>query len=231
MSNRRVSIIERVKRNGKWGWGDKWELPVRFTLKEGSRQGKFYILWYRANQKQFTPVPPAKEEKLPDLSGALRIAKIKQRHLEDAADGLQRPDPLKPVNRATIQEAVQKFVTQIELTKDPLTYKVYEQNLRQYLEWTNLTYVDQIDKDHLFEFRKHVVDGGNESLTADWKLLASTKNLAFFSSTLRVYWYRPPSINFSHDVLSPPSIGDCTDGRRNQPEKTLSIFRMMASAH
>ena len=95
--------------------------------------------------------------------------------MEDAADGLQRPDPLKPVNRATIQEAVQKFVAQIELTKDPLTCKAYEQNLRQYLEWTNLIYVDQIDKDHLFEFRKHVMDGGNESLTADWKLLRINK--------------------------------------------------------
>jgi len=35
------------------------------------------------------------------------------------------------VNPVTIQEAVQKFVTQIELTKNPLTYKMYEQNLRE----------------------------------------------------------------------------------------------------
>jgi hypothetical protein len=175
MSNQRVSIIERVKRNGKWVWGGKWELPVKFTLKEGSRQGKFYVLWYRADAKQFTPVPPVKAEDLPDLSGALRMAKIKQRHLEDAVHGLERPDPTTPVNRVTIQEAVRKFVTQIELTRDPLTYKVYEQNLREYLEWTRLTYVDQIDKDHLFEYRKHIMDGGNERLTADWKLLRINK--------------------------------------------------------
>jgi hypothetical protein len=68
---------------------------------------------------------------------------MKQRHLEDAAEGLDRPDPIKPVNWVKIQEAVQKFVTQIELTKDPLTYKVYEQNLREYSEWTKLTYVDR----------------------------------------------------------------------------------------
>lgn len=80
-------------------------------------------------------------------------------------------DPIKPANRVTIREAVQKFTTQVELTKDPLTYKVYEQNLREYLEWTKLTYVDQIDKDYLFEYRRHLMDGGNESLTADWKLL------------------------------------------------------------
>jgi integrase len=175
MSNRRVSIIERVKRNGKWVWGEKWELPVKFTLKQGSRQGKFYVLWYRGANKVLTPVPQNNGESLPDLSGALRLAKIKQRHLEDEADGLQRPDPIMPVNRVTIKEAVQKFVTQIELTKNPLTYKVYEQNLREYLEWTTLTYVDQIDKDHLFEYRKHVMDGGNERLTADWKLLRINK--------------------------------------------------------
>lgn len=172
MSNRKVSIIERVKRNGKWAWGKKWDLPAKFTLKEGSRQGKFYVLWYQGSDKQFTAVVPAKQEKFPDLEAALRLAKMKQRHLEDAADGLDRPDPIKPVNRVRIQEAVQKFVTQVELTKDPLTYKVYEQNLREYSEWTKLTYVDQIDKNHLFEYRKHVIgwwestsDGGLETAT------------------------------------------------------------------
>jgi integrase len=175
MSNRRVSIIERVKRNGKWVWGEKWELPVKFTLKQGSRQGKFYVLWYRGANKVLTPVPQDNGKSLPDLSGALRLAKIKQRHLEDEADGLQRPDPITPVNRVTIKEAVQQFVTQIELTKNPLTYKIYEQNLREYSEWTKLTYVDQIDKDHLFKYRKHVMDGGNERLTADWKLLRINK--------------------------------------------------------
>jgi len=175
MSNRKVCIIERVKRNGKWVWGQKWELPVKFTLKEGSRLGKFYLIWYQGNDKQFTPVPPVKLEKLPDLEASLRLAKMKQRHLEDAAEGLDRPDPITPVNRVKIQEAVQKFVTQIELTKDPLTYKMYEQNLREYSKWTKLTYVDQIDKDHLFAYRKHVMECGNERLTADWKLLRINK--------------------------------------------------------
>ncbi|MGA8703409.1 MAG: hypothetical protein WB625_17375, partial [Candidatus Sulfotelmatobacter sp.] len=171
MSNRKVSIIERVKRNGKWVWGEKWALPIKFTVKAESRQGRFYVVWYRGAKKVLTPVPQDKGQKLPALRAALVLAKIKQRHLEDAADGLQRPDPIKAVNRITIREAIQKFVNQIELTKDPLTYKVYEQNLREYSEWTNLTYVDQIDKDHLFEYRKHVMDGGTERLTADWKLL------------------------------------------------------------
>ena len=156
-------------------WGEKWELPVKFTLKQGSRQGKFYVLWYRGANKVLTPVPQNNGESLPDLSGALRLAKIKQRHLEGEADGLQRPDPIMPVNRVTIKEAVQQFVTQIELTKNPLTYKIYEQNLREYSEWTKLTYVDQIDKDHLFKYRQHVMDGGNERLTADWKLLRINK--------------------------------------------------------
>src|ERR1035437_2170618 len=108
MSNQRVSIIERVKRNGKWVWGEKWELPVKFTVKQGSRQGKFYVLWYRGANKVLTPVPKRKGGELPDLGAALWLAKVKQRHLEDAADGLQRPDPITPVNRVTIREAVQK---------------------------------------------------------------------------------------------------------------------------
>lgn len=52
---------------------------------------------------------------------------------------------------------------------------MYEQNLREYSEWTKLTYVDQIHKDHLFEYRKHLMDGGKERLTADCKLLRINK--------------------------------------------------------
>jgi|SRR6202047_4696851 hypothetical protein len=158
MSNRRVSIIERVKQNGKWVWGQKWELPVKFTLKEGSRQGKFYVLWYRGNDKQFTPVPPIKKEQFPDLGEALRLAKMKQRHLEDAADGLQRPDPITPVLRVTIPEAVQKFVAQIELTKNALTYKIYEQNLREYSEWTKLK-PGKLADDEMAIMREHCYRG------------------------------------------------------------------------
>jgi hypothetical protein len=79
-----------------------------------------------ATRRSSCPCPHSREELLPELKAALLHAKIKQRHLEDAADGLQRPDPIQPVNRVTIREAVQKFTTQVELTKDPLTYKVYE---------------------------------------------------------------------------------------------------------
>ena len=175
MSNRKVSIIERVKRNGKWVWGEKWELPVKFTLKDGSRPGKFYVLWYRGANKVLSPVPKRKGEKLPDLNASLLLARIKQRHLEDEADGLKRPDPVKPENRITIDDGVQKFLSGVELTKDPETFDVYEQNLREYSEWTKLTYIDDIDKDHLFAYRKHLMDGGNGRLTADWKLLRINK--------------------------------------------------------
>jgi hypothetical protein len=175
MSNRKVSIIERVKRNGKWVWGEKWELPVKFTLKEGSRKGKFYVLWYRGANKVLTPVPERKDEKLPDLNASLLLARIKQRHLEDEADGLTRPDPIKPENRITIDEGVQTFLSGVELTKDPETFDLYEQNLREYSAWTKLIYIDDIDKDHLFAYRKHLMDGGNERLTADWKLLRINK--------------------------------------------------------
>jgi hypothetical protein len=71
MSNRRVGIIERVKRNGKWERGEKWTLPVKFTVKAESRQGKFYVVWYRGANKVLTPVLPDKGEKLPALRAAL----------------------------------------------------------------------------------------------------------------------------------------------------------------
>ena len=66
MSNRKVSIIERVKRNGKWVWGEKWALPIKFTVKAESRQGQFYVVWYRGAKKVLTPVP---QDKRPKASG------------------------------------------------------------------------------------------------------------------------------------------------------------------
>src|SRR5207253_10019596 len=102
MSNRKVSIIERVKRNGKWVWGEKWELPVKFTLKDGSRPGKFYVLSYLGANRVLTPVPKRKGEKLPDLNASPLLARIKQRHLEHEAAGLKRPDPDQPENRRPI---------------------------------------------------------------------------------------------------------------------------------
>jgi len=173
--NRKVSVIERIKQNGKWIWGDKWRLPVKFSLKEGSRQGKFYVIWYSGDRKMQTPVPPPKGEPLAYFEDAVKLAKIKQRHLEDEADGLKRPDPILPETRATIKAAVERFVSHIELTKNPLTHKLYEQNLRQFCEWTDLTYVDEIDRDHLFKFRKYLMGAGNQRLTADWKLMRINK--------------------------------------------------------
>ena len=216
MANRKVSIIERVKRNGKWVWGEKWELPIKFTLKEGSRHGKFYVLWYRGPDKVLTPVPALKHEKLPDLSGALRLAKIKQRHLEDEADGFKRPDPIKPESRITVHEAVQTFVTQVELTKDALTHKLYEQNLREYSEWTKLTYVDEIDKNHLFEYRKHLMDGGNERLTADWKLLRINKMV---KTTLKLDHGRGPIKKSDLGKMKPGGDPDI-----NTPEELAAFF-------
>ena len=95
-------------------------------LEEGSRQGKFYVLWYCGDNKVFTPVPQNNGEKLPELRGALRLAKIKQRHLEDEADGLQRPDPIMPVNRVTIKEAVQQVRHSNRVNQKP----AYLQDLR-----------------------------------------------------------------------------------------------------
>lgn len=41
---------------------------------------------------------------------------------------------------------MQKFLIGVELTKDSETHDVYEQNLREFSEWTSLTYVDLMTK-------------------------------------------------------------------------------------
>jgi hypothetical protein len=108
MANRKVSIIERIRQNGKWTWGEKWELPLKLSLKEGARRGKFYLLWYSGDRKKHTPVPAPERESLACLRDSLYRARIKQRHLEDEADGLMRPDPIAPITPITIEAAILK---------------------------------------------------------------------------------------------------------------------------
>jgi integrase len=112
---------------------------------------------------------------------AVRAAKAKERHLEDAADGFDRPDPLKKkAERITIADAIEKRLHSIEVTFEPDTLKSHRQALRQFEKWTTRHFVDDIDHDHLMDFRnwlmkngnehKHMKKSGNEKRTANRKV-------------------------------------------------------------
>jgi len=98
-----------------------------------------------------------------NFEAAIKAARAKERHLEDAADGFERPDPLKKKpQRITIADAIERRLYSIEVTFERDTLKSHRQALRQFEKWTSRRFVDEIDHDHLMEFRNWLMKHGNE---------------------------------------------------------------------
>ena len=67
-----------------------------------------------------------------NFEAAVKAARAKERHLEDAADGFERPDPLKKkAERTTIADAIETRLHSIEVSFEPNTLKSHRQALRQ----------------------------------------------------------------------------------------------------
>jgi len=182
MANTTVSIRERIKTaDGKWRWSAKIPIPQgKLSPSEAGRSGVFYLVWTENGEKQEQPVEERRFE------AAVRAAKTKVRHLEDVADGFNRPDPLKIAERKTIAEAIERRVHSIEVSRSADTLKAHRQALRQFEAWSGRHYperkfVDQIDHDQIMEFRSWLLKKGNEKknsgktgndpLTANWKAM------------------------------------------------------------
>ena len=179
MANTTVSIRERIKTDGRWTWSPKISIPEgKLKPDEAQRKGKFHLVWTERGKKQEPKV------KGKTFEAAVLAARAKQRHLEDAADGFSRPDPLKKVERKKIGDAIEDRLRRIEISFDWKTLKAHRQALRQFEKWTEQQrprrqFVDEIDHDHIMAFRNWLLKSGNEKkyskkkgndkLTADWK--------------------------------------------------------------
>jgi len=149
MANTTVGIRERVKIEGRWLWSCNLRPPEdKLTPSEAERNGKFYLVWTEGGKKREQRVKG-------NFETAVKAARAKERHLEDAADGFERPDPLKKkAERITIADAIERRLRSIEVTFEHDTLKSHRQALRQFQKWTKRRFVDEIDHDHLMEFRR-----------------------------------------------------------------------------
>jgi hypothetical protein len=158
MANTTVSIRERVKTpEGRWRWSCNLRPPDdKLKPSEAERKGKFYLVWTEQGKKR--------EQKVKgNFEAAVKAARAKERHLEDAADGFERPDPLKKkAERITIADAIETRLHSIEVSFEPDTLKSHRQALWQFEKWTSRHFVDEIDHDHLMEFRNWLMRHGNE---------------------------------------------------------------------
>jgi integrase len=158
MANTTVSIRERIKTpEGRWRWSCNLRPPDgNLNPSEAERKGKFYLVWTERGKKSEQRVKG-------NFEAAVKAARTKERHLEDAADGFERPDPLKKkAERITIANAINTRLHSIEVTFERDTLKSHRQALRQFEKWTSRHFVDEIDHDHLMEFRNWLMKHGNE---------------------------------------------------------------------
>ena len=88
MANTTVSIRERIKdTEGRWRWSQNLRPPDdKLKPSEADRKGKFYLVWTDGKKRE--------QRVKGNFEAAVKAAKAKERHLEDAADGFERPDPL-----------------------------------------------------------------------------------------------------------------------------------------
>jgi len=180
MANTTVSIRERIKTaDGPWQWSPKIPIPeVKLKPDEAQRRGNFHLVYTEHGKKREPKV------KGKTFEAAVLAARAKQRHLEDAADGFSRPDPLKKVERKKIGEAIEDRLRRIEISFDWKTLKAHRQALHQFEKWIDQQkpkpqFVDEIKHDHVMAFRNWLLKNGNEKkyskkkgndkLTADWK--------------------------------------------------------------
>lgn len=179
MPNTTVSIRERIKTaDGRWTWSPAIPIPEgKLKPAEAQRKGNFHLVYTEHGKKQEPSV------KGKTLESAVIAARAKQRHLEDAADGYSRPDPVKQKERKTIAEGIERQLQRIEICRDADTLKAHRQALRQFEKWSekqypNRRFVDEIDYEQVMGFRnwlikegnekKNLKKSGNDRLTANW---------------------------------------------------------------
>ena len=158
MANTTVSIRERIKIEGRWRWSSNLRPAEeqKLTPCDAERNGRFYLIWTEGGKKHEQRVKG-------NFETAVKAARAKERHLEDAADGFERPDPLKKkAERITIADAIERRLHSIEVAFEHDTLKSHRQALRQFQKWTRRRFVDEIDHDDLMEFRNWLMKHGNE---------------------------------------------------------------------
>ena len=171
MANRKVALYEHIKKDGRWTFLPV-EIPVQKPDGKGmylkdDRTGSFYISWYEGEKKRFQKCP------INQLRQAVSQLEMKRHYLLTVAKGLNVEDPTVESARLPLSLAVSEYFEQI--TGRPTTRALYRQNLKEYLAWSSRTYVDEIDKAELLQYKEWLIKNGNSPLTASWKLLRINK--------------------------------------------------------
>jgi hypothetical protein len=111
MANTTVSIRERIKTpEGCWRWSCNLRPPDdKLKPSEAERKRKFYLVRTEGKKRE--------QRVKGNFEAAVKAARAKERHLEDAADSFERPDPLKrKAERITIADAIETRLHSIDVS-------------------------------------------------------------------------------------------------------------------
>jgi hypothetical protein len=178
MANLAVKIYDHQKqKDGRWKFTP---VPVRIDPnkaaqqiiastphRHGARAGKYKISWYEGSAKKFE----AGSYEL--LSEAVRAAKFRQVQLHSKNNGVVIEDPkTKDAGRLTIDIAALAYLRTVEKEGRPGTLALAKFDLAEFQDWnagrkgSRRSFVDQITKDDMLDFRNMIVKSGRAPRTA-----------------------------------------------------------------
>jgi integrase len=186
MANRAVSIYECTKKNGKQGWA-RVEIPAKkpdgkLYLKNNLR-ADFYISWYEGldekgrPKKKWKKVAALRANELPYLDRAVAACEAKQWELQHPERVKQ--ESLANGQRLSISAAIFQYLENFVGTKS--TIKEHRNALKEFEGWTSCNYVEDITRAMLLRWKEVLVKGGNDELTAVWKIIRVNK---FYKSVM-----------------------------------------------
>ncbi len=183
MANQAVRIYDHQKQpDGKWKFipvdfeidpaKTAQQLCYKLGLKGRLRKGNFKLSWYEGAAKKFEP------GSYPRLEEAVKAAKFRQVQLQGKSNGIVIENPKsKDAGRMTIDIAAAAYLRAVEKEGRPGTFALAKFDLDEFQKWnvgrsgSKRTFVDQITKDDLLDYRNMIVRSGRAPRTAVNKVM------------------------------------------------------------
>jgi len=183
MANLAVKIYDHQKqKDGRWKF---IPVPVHIDPKKtalqiianaphrlGARAGRYKISWYDGSAKKF------ETGSYELLSEAIRAAKFRQVQLQGKNNGVVIENATeKNAGRLTIDIAATAYLRTVEKEGRPGTLALAEFDLEEFQKWnagrngSKRTFVDQVTKDDLLDYRNMIVKSGRAPRTAVNKVM------------------------------------------------------------
>ena len=148
MANLKCSVYECTTVAGKQRM-TRVDTAGRLKLKDQVRQGRFYLSYYRGKDKVWERAPGP-------LDAAKKAQDYKMFQLQaKATHGVKVADPQAKTG-VTLSVAITGYLDDIKESRKHGTWELQSHSLREFAKFCKLTYVDEIEREHLLKFKTKV---------------------------------------------------------------------------